>query len=34
MGEQDRIQPYAQNRSYWQYKGQPVLLLGALVQVR
>ncbi len=23
-----RIQPYAQNPSYWQYKGQPVLLLG------
>lgn len=24
----DRIQPYAKNPHYWQYKGQPVLLLG------
>ena len=24
----DRIQPYTQNNYYWQYKGQPVLLLG------
>jgi hypothetical protein len=24
----DRIQPSTQNRYYWQYKGQPVLLLG------
>lgn len=24
----DRIQPYEKNRSYWQYHGQPVLLLG------
>jgi len=24
----DRIQPYANNARYWQYKGQPVLLLG------
>jgi hypothetical protein len=25
----DRIRPYTQNKFYWQYKGQPVLLLGA-----
>ncbi len=24
----DRIQPYSQNPTYWQYHGQPVLLLG------
>ncbi|MCP4782901.1 MAG: hypothetical protein GY903_04355 [Fuerstiella sp.] len=24
----DRIQPYAKNQRYWQYKGQPVMLLG------
>ena len=24
----DRIQPWPENRCYWQYKGQPVLLLG------
>ena len=24
----DRIRPYEKNRSYWQYQGQPVLLLG------
>jgi len=24
----DRIRPYEQNPRYWQYKGQPVLLLG------
>ncbi|MFC1805940.1 DUF6298 domain-containing protein [Planctomycetota bacterium] len=24
----DRIQPYARNKRYWQYKGKPVLLLG------
>ena len=24
----DRIQPWAKNPSYWQYKGKPVLLLG------
>jgi len=24
----DRIQPYAKNPCYWQYKGRPVLLLG------
>ncbi len=28
MKDQDRIQPYSSNRFYWQYKGQPVLLLG------
>ncbi|MDP6556201.1 MAG: hypothetical protein QGG71_16145, partial [Pirellulaceae bacterium] len=26
--EPDRIQIYTQNLRYWQYKGQPVLLLG------
>jgi hypothetical protein len=26
--EADRIQPYARNPRYWQYKGRPVLLLG------
>jgi hypothetical protein len=25
----DRIKPYAKNQRYWQYKGKPVLLLGA-----
>lgn len=25
----ERIQPYAENPRYWQYKGKPVLLLGA-----
>lgn len=24
----DRIQPYVKNPRYWQYKGQPVVLLG------
>ncbi len=24
----DRIQPYAKNPRYWQYKGKPVMLLG------
>ena len=26
--ESDRIQPYVENPYYWQYKGEPVLLLG------
>jgi hypothetical protein len=26
--DQERIQPYTDNPSYWQYKGKPVLLLG------
>jgi hypothetical protein len=26
--DSDRIQPYVKNPRYWQYKGQPVLLLG------
>lgn len=26
--DMDRIQPYSKNGFYWQYKGQPVLLLG------
>ena len=30
--EQERIQPYPSNPSYWQYKGKPVLLLGGSVE--
>jgi hypothetical protein len=26
--DDDRIQPYEKNKCYWQYQGQPVLLLG------
>ena len=32
MTPTDRIQPYAQNPFYWQYKGQPVLLLGGSIE--
>jgi hypothetical protein len=32
MKVQDRIQPYAGNSFYWQYKGRPVLLLGGSVE--
>ena len=28
MKDSDRIQPYTGDRRYWQYKGEPVLLLG------
>lgn len=28
----DRIQPYPENPFYWQYKGQPVLLIGGTVE--
>ncbi|MBN1675953.1 MAG: hypothetical protein JXR37_33225 [Kiritimatiellae bacterium] len=28
MTNEDRIQPYVKNPRYWQYKGEPVLLLG------
>ncbi|QDU59471.1 hypothetical protein Pan216_02990 [Planctomycetes bacterium Pan216] len=28
----DRIQPYAKNPHYWQYKGKPVLLLGGTIE--
>jgi hypothetical protein len=28
VGDENRIRPYARNSFYWQYKGQPVLLLG------
>ena len=28
----DRIQPYPDNRFYWQYRGEPVLLAGASVE--
>jgi hypothetical protein len=27
-GNPDRLQPYARNPAYWQYKGKPVMLLG------
>lgn len=27
-GDADRIRPYEKNPYYWQYKGEPVLLLG------
>ena len=29
--DQKRIQPYPANPFYWQYKGEPVLLLGGSV---
>jgi len=32
MQNEDRIQPYAQNPFYWQYKGKPVLLIGGSVE--
>jgi hypothetical protein len=32
MNQQDRIQPYAKNPFYWQYKREPVLLLGGSVE--
>ena len=32
MSNADRIQPYAKNPFYWQYKGAPVLLLGGSVE--
>ncbi|MFC1961166.1 hypothetical protein ACFLYO_10700 [Chloroflexota bacterium] len=32
MTNNDRIQPYSANPFYWQYKGQPVLLLGGSVE--
>jgi len=32
MNERDRIRPYERNRSYWQYKGEPVLLIGGSVE--
>ncbi|MFC1717642.1 hypothetical protein ACFL6S_28530 [Candidatus Poribacteria bacterium] len=28
MNDSDRIQPYKANPTYWQYKGEPVLLIG------
>lgn len=28
QGKADRIQPYQENSYYWQYKGEPVILLG------
>lgn len=27
-----RIQPYSENPFYWQYKGEPVLLLGGTIE--
>ena len=32
MDHSDRIQPYTANPRYWQYKGQPVLLLGGTIK--
>jgi hypothetical protein len=32
VNNQDRIQPHAKNPFYWQYRGQPVLLLGGSVE--
>ena len=32
MANPNRIQPYPQNPFYWQYKGQPVVLLGGTVE--
>ena len=32
MKNEDRIQPYAKNPWYWQYRGEPVLLLGGTVE--
>ena len=32
MNVNDRIRPYEQNPFYWQYKGQPILLLGGSVE--
>ncbi len=32
MKDQDRIQPYPKNPFYWQYKDQPVLLLGGSIE--
>ena len=32
MDDRDRIQPYARNPFYWQYRGCPVLLLGGSVE--
>jgi hypothetical protein len=29
INDDDRIKPYTHNPKYWQYKGQPVMLLGA-----
>jgi hypothetical protein len=28
QGNENRIQPYVENRYYWQYNGEPVILLG------
>lgn len=30
-GNSDRIHPYAKNPHYWQYKGEPVLLVGGTI---
>lgn len=32
QANEQRIQPYVENRFYWQYQGQPVLLLGGSVE--
>ena len=32
MSEENRIKPYGKNPFYWQYKGEPVVLLGGSVE--
>ena len=32
MSEENRIKPYGENPFYWQYKGEPVVLLGGSVE--
>ncbi|MGH2354690.1 MAG: hypothetical protein ACRDJN_24025, partial [Chloroflexota bacterium] len=32
MEERDRLQPYAKNPFYWQYRGQPLLLIGGSIE--
>jgi hypothetical protein len=32
MSDRERIRPYTKNRFYWQYGGEPVLLLGGSVE--
>ncbi|MFC1582762.1 hypothetical protein ACFL4W_04415 [Planctomycetota bacterium] len=32
MNKSDRLQPWTENPCYWQYKGEPVLLLGGSVE--
>jgi hypothetical protein len=30
--EEQRMRPYSKNPHYWQYKGEPVLLIGGSVE--